>query len=215
MCLIRVFGRPSVSTFVGGPTFLPDPSLWGSRSADRLHFFNASPCYAQCTLISLFLFVRHGARHHFRGRARLLPVFGAVAMRLSPLRTASRSLMAIPFFSHRILLREHFPARLCGGELLDIGFAQLRALGSSYRKYLTNAISLLTPACNTAEVLVRSTGTSRTVASAVWFMDGLYRPEKDGGERRSQWFSRDDRHIKKLRSDPVTSSHECPSPNQA
>jgi hypothetical protein len=135
----------------------------------------------QTTLISLFLFFRHGARTTFGDL--LWPEGTAWHCGHRIVEPPHR----IPIIGHHRLPlgfspdeRHEYPPSCNRDQLLDEGFNQLERLGASYRRYLTGTIDLLPLRLNRSLIEVKSTYTDRTVGSAVGFMHGLYHPEADG-----------------------------------
>jgi hypothetical protein len=133
------------------------------------------------TLLSLFVYVRHGARAPaWADSARAGDVWHCGRRVVEPPHRIPR------FNGHRVHVglnpsESHaFPPDCQELDLLDIGFDQHEALGAAYRNYTTRTTGLLPEEYDPALVSVLSTYTPRTIASAVGFMHGLYPPKKDG-----------------------------------
>ena len=143
------------------------------------------PPIPNATLLSLFLFTRHGARTSSRrweksperlgtwecGHRHLLPnhrtaIVNGVKMDLAFNASQTYS----------------FPPSCDEGALLDEGFDQHVSLGKLYRRYLVDNTRLLPEKFNPDLVQVRASHYKRCVESAVGFMQGLYEPEGPGEE---------------------------------
>jgi hypothetical protein len=139
------------------------------------------PPVPNATLISLFLFLRHGSRapsgsygaptlggnwqcgHRFSSHTRV-PIVNGIPRNFS--------------FNES---EYHVYTPACrGGQLLDIGFDELVILGSKYRDYLTRQNPILPRDYDPRLVQVRSTFVPRAAESAVAFLEGLYPPDNGG-----------------------------------
>jgi acid phosphatase len=133
------------------------------------------------TLISIFLFIRHGARTpSLRESPDTTGIWNCGNRAIEPPHRIPVVNGTPRFLGFNASTPPDFPPTCRDGGLLDIGFDQLVALGAAYREYLTGAIRFLPPAFDPALVSVKASHLGRAVESAVGFMHGLYPPETDG-----------------------------------
>jgi hypothetical protein len=83
-------------------------------------------------------------------------------------------------FAFNSSVKYPFPPSCPGEALLDAGYDQLVALGSLYRRYLTDAIPHLPPAFDSSLFAIRASYLPRAVESAVGFLNGFYPPDSSG-----------------------------------
>jgi hypothetical protein len=139
-----------------------------------------APVVANATLLSLFLFTRHGARSPGSGYG--YPTVGGdwqCGHRYTN-RTRTPVVNGIPMsFAFNASEQHRFPPSCHGNSLLDQGFDTMLAVGELYRRYLTEVIPLL-PKFMSDRVSVRTTYLSRAIESGLAFFEGFYPPQQDG-----------------------------------
>lgn len=135
------------------------------------------------TLLTVFLFIRHGARvplwrwEHPSERCEW-HCGGDYLHR--PYRCARVNGGSPVNFSRSDSGVRAFPPSCDSGMLLDSGAAQLRSLGAALSEYLVRATQLLPSDFAPELVRVRSSFYPRCVESAVALVDGMYPPARDG-----------------------------------
>jgi hypothetical protein len=139
------------------------------------------PPILNATLMSLFLFVRHGTR-----TPTFLPGWPPPS---GDWHCGSRHTprIRVPFVNgvhHSLAFNAssaHPFSATCGeGSLLDEGFDQLVALGRLYRTYVIDTHKLVPNTLNPELVRIQSSWVGRAIESAVAFTEGFYPPEADG-----------------------------------
>ncbi|KAH0795365.1 histidine acid phosphatase [Histomonas meleagridis] len=141
--------------------------------------FRAPTVVPNATLISLFLFVRHGARvpyqhwertdidyewrcgENYLTRNYRIPLVNGV----------------LTDFKFNSSINHSFLPSCTDGSLLDLGSEQLQKLGQSYRNYLIDETHLLSSEYDSNEIYLRSSYIPRCIESGVSFIDGLYPPQ--------------------------------------
>jgi hypothetical protein len=133
------------------------------------------------TLISLFVFLRHGSRAPSSAFGRpTIPGDWQCGHRISPHTRVPIVNGTAKDFTFNASADHVYKPSCNGGELLDIGFDELRTLGSHYREYLTDTNRLLPPTYDPHLVTLRATNAGRAILSGLAFFEGLYPPKSPG-----------------------------------
>lgn len=137
---------------------------------------HASPLL-NATLLSLFVFTRHGARtaSKYWGKLSDIGKWNCANKFVSEPQRKYRVNGEYKVFKPTENVTFH-PS--CGdGELLDMGFQQQVELGSFYRKYLVDELNFLPEKYEPSVLNIRSSFVQRCQDSAIGFMQGLYPPQ--------------------------------------
>jgi hypothetical protein len=138
------------------------------------------PPVLNATLISIFLFTRHGARSPISQAGWPAPSGEWHCGGRYSQHTRIPVINGIPkSFAYNASQRHEFLPTCSEGSLLDDGFDQQVALGQLYRKYLTETNRLLPDSLDPTVIAVRASWVDRAQESALAFIEGFYPPQSD------------------------------------
>ncbi|OHS97988.1 histidine acid phosphatase [Tritrichomonas foetus] len=135
------------------------------------------------TLLSLFLFTRHGARApaDVYGRADKIgnwscgTIYSKFPLRRIPIVNSE----ILSNFYEQSPEKVNFPPLCQNGQLTDLGVEQHENLGKLYRKYLIDETHLLSNEFNPNEIYLRTSFIQRCIESSLNLLHGMYPPNKD------------------------------------